>query len=314
MHAYIYMIIILQKQYDYFFIFVGDDTYVIVDNLREFLLSKQVQDYQKQNSNIFYTGFWIYRERYHKKLNITSTITKQVINTTTTTNGTNTTTTKTISKKKIFSKPPFYYMGGGSGYVMSSKTQQLFVENALSNCNPYVYRDDSAEDVHTSSCLRTHVNITRPYDSRDCDINDNDIDDIDMDNNNNNNDNNNSVTTTTRDNNNTSVTSCSHRFHQLNVEVHSTIPNESKVYKYQTPYIKRALNALYENEGWPIVYKQDYISKRSIAFHKHYYPFILQRLDHLLYNTYEKECNEILLLQYQNQQNQQQQLNNVTNN
>ena len=132
MQAYIYDNFL--NDYDYYH-FSGDDTYLIVDNLKEFLGSESVQQYQATNHGFFYSGFWIHQDR-----------------------------------KDLFTpignetESNFVYMGGGSGYTMSKYVIKAFVENVLGNC--LVTKEGSSEDVNMALCLRMYLNITG-YDSRD---------------------------------------------------------------------------------------------------------------------------------------------------
>jgi len=104
--------------FDYFFI-CGDDTHVIVENLRNFLTlmrhqqmqqNAQQQDPHQSFDDIpLYTGHWIPRK--------TS-----------------------------------YYVGGGPGYVLNRKTLRVLVNQAFPVCNTQVIA--AAEDRYMSNCLR----------------------------------------------------------------------------------------------------------------------------------------------------------------
>ena len=219
MHAYIYENNFVED-YDYFY-FCGDDTYLIVDNLKEFLSSEDVQTYQhQQNGGHFYSGYWIYQK--HQRWP----------------NG-------------------FFYMGGGSGYVMSRETLIGFAQKVLPECKHSRTKGSSNEDVKTAYCLRRVLNVTG-YDSRD--------------------------------------STGAHRFHQLMISVHATQISPhitpGKRFKAQTRFIKQTLENMNQVLNWTSVWQQDYISNSSIAFHKHYNPYMLLRMDHLLYGTYEQQCQQ----------------------
>ena len=115
--------------YDFFHI-CGDDTFILLDNLRAFVSSEQVvrdaggPGYPKP----LYMGHWVATQR---------------------------------------DQPPaqgsFTYAGGGPGYTLSRRALQLFVEKALLRCEPLT--QVSFEDLMVGYCLRTFVNVT-VYDTR----------------------------------------------------------------------------------------------------------------------------------------------------
>mmetsp|Transcript_14649 Transcript_14649/g.40714 ORF Transcript_14649/g.40714 Transcript_14649/m.40714 type:complete len:468 (-) Transcript_14649:580-1983(-) len=116
--------------YDFFFI-CGDDTYVIMENLKQFLTSPDFVEYAGGNDypNMIYTGAITHpnylKEKYGEE---------------------------------------FYYMGGGSGYVINRSTVKALVEEVFPVCERDT--DDSMEDLYMGWCLRNVLNVTG-YDSRD---------------------------------------------------------------------------------------------------------------------------------------------------
>jgi hypothetical protein len=119
------------NDYD-FFLLSGDDTFVIVENLKAFLASPQVMDHAGGHGypKPMYTGswvhpFWLLKEGYSKD---------------------------------------FYYMGGGAGYVLNRAAVKELVELAWPTCKNTT--DDFAEDVYMADCLEKYLNVTG-YDSRD---------------------------------------------------------------------------------------------------------------------------------------------------
>ena len=91
MMAYIYDNFL--ESFDYFHI-SGDDTFLIVENLREFLSSPEVESYENIPGNLFYGGFPVYFAG--------------------------------LLEKERFN-------GGGSGYTLSRKALKAFVEGPLQN-------------------------------------------------------------------------------------------------------------------------------------------------------------------------------------
>eukprot|EP00536_Pseudo-nitzschia_multiseries_P009513 jgi/Psemu1/200882/e_gw1.267.18.1 len=114
--------------YDFFFV-CGDDTYVIMENLKQFLTSPDFVEYAGvgTNPNNVYTGSFTHPSWLnHGK--------------------------------------DFYYMGGGSGYIISRKTVKALVEEVFPVCKNNT--DESPEDLFMGLCLRDVLNVTG-YDSRD---------------------------------------------------------------------------------------------------------------------------------------------------
>ncbi|KAG7340753.1 Fringe-like protein [Nitzschia inconspicua] len=116
------------EDYDYLFL-SGDDTYVIMENLKVFLLEKSKEI--EVGSPYFYTG-----ARTHP----------------------------IWTKNKKGYDPTFFYMGGGAGYVLSRNTVRSIVQNVFPKCHADTV--GSAEDVYMARCLRNMLNVTG-LDSRD---------------------------------------------------------------------------------------------------------------------------------------------------
>ena len=111
--------------FDYdFFYFCGDDTFLIVENLRYFLESKAVQNATETNKP-FHAGVWLHpiwrADKPHG----------------------------------------FYYTGGGGGYVLNRAALELLVHN-LSNetIDCQQSNEQSAEDFHVGLCLWNYGNIS----------------------------------------------------------------------------------------------------------------------------------------------------------
>ena len=81
--------------YDYFHI-SGDDAFLIVENLKEFLASEKVKDWDKVSDQYMIAGFWMHWGAM---------------------------------------KEGYFYLGGGSGYTLSKKAWKAFVEGPLQTCN-----------------------------------------------------------------------------------------------------------------------------------------------------------------------------------
>lgn len=119
----VYMYDNFRHEYD-FFLLCGDDTYVIMENLREFLTNPNfISDAGGPTyPNPMYVGapthpFW---------------------------------------KKEYGHK--FYYNGGGAGYVINARTLELLVKDVLPVCH---YKTLSpVEDLLMGECLRKHLNLT----------------------------------------------------------------------------------------------------------------------------------------------------------
>lgn len=107
--------------YDYFQ-FNGDDVYLIVENLKEFLDSEKVRSWEEIDGNLLFAGQFLATAR--------------------------------EAKERI---PNSHYLGGGSGYTMSKKALKAFVEGPLQTCKANDQLRASAEDVLTSICFREHL-------------------------------------------------------------------------------------------------------------------------------------------------------------
>jgi len=123
MFAYIYDNFLDDDEYDYFH-FCGDDVFMIVENMREFLSSPKVQNWEsgdvdgnkneENKERYFIAGFWMHWWN--------------------------------------FFPVGEFYLGGGSGYTLSKKALRAYVEGPLQTCNPY--EDESSEDIYFARCVR----------------------------------------------------------------------------------------------------------------------------------------------------------------
>jgi hypothetical protein len=116
-------------EYDFFYI-CGDDTYLIIENLKSLLTRPELLQYAggPDYPNPIYTGDWVHP-----------------------------------SWLPQYSET-FYYMGGGSGYVLNRSTLKALVEQVLPVCHNTT--DKSMEDLFMGVCLKEILNVTG-YDSRD---------------------------------------------------------------------------------------------------------------------------------------------------
>jgi len=83
--------------YDFFHI-AGDDVYLIVENLKEYLASEEVRKWDEVPGQYLFAGFWVHWGGM---------------------------------------KPGEFYLGGGSGYSISRKALKAFVEGPLQTCNTH---------------------------------------------------------------------------------------------------------------------------------------------------------------------------------
>jgi len=80
--------------YDHFH-FCGDDVYMMVENMKEFLASEKVKQWDEVPDQYLFAGFWM---------------------------------------RNWKMKPGEFYLGGGSGYTISRKALKAFVEGPLRTC------------------------------------------------------------------------------------------------------------------------------------------------------------------------------------
>jgi glycoprotein-N-acetylgalactosamine 3-beta-galactosyltransferase len=84
------------EDYDFFHI-SGDDVFVLVENLKEFLASDKVREWDLVPDQYMIAGFWTHWGK---------------------------------------SPEGYFYLGGGSGYTLSRKALKAYVEGPLQTCNP----------------------------------------------------------------------------------------------------------------------------------------------------------------------------------
>jgi len=115
-------------QYDYFH-FCGDDVFLIVENLKEFLGSKEVLEWESKRDHYLFAGFWMNQD-----------ISKDVIH-------------KGRKKQRQGYKPSSneFYLGGGSGYTLSRKSLKAYAEGPLQTCN--TYEESPMEDIIFGHCI-----------------------------------------------------------------------------------------------------------------------------------------------------------------
>jgi hypothetical protein len=116
-----------RNEYDFVHV-CGDDTYLVVENLRSFVASTKVLNDTHTHSLPFFVGGWI-RPSWKRKLPTT-----------------------------------FYYNGGGPGYTLNMVALNLFIRNIdHPECNPDLIT--SEEDLYMGICFEKLGVL--PYDSRD---------------------------------------------------------------------------------------------------------------------------------------------------
>jgi glycoprotein-N-acetylgalactosamine 3-beta-galactosyltransferase len=197
------------NDYDFFHL-SGDDTYLIVDNLKEFLASEKVREWDEKPDQYLMAGYWMHWGDM---------------------------------------KDGYFYLGGGSGYTLSRKALKAYVEGPLQKCI-HVFKDySSKEDMIFTDCARDLT--TKFIDTRD--------------------------------------SLGAHRYHQMPVQRHSTFPHASRTWGFSMRLINQTLLHMNQQFGFPLVYNVDYISKSSVAFHKHSAAEI-RRLELLLYKDGVAEC------------------------
>ncbi|KAL3924605.1 MAG: hypothetical protein SGILL_000947 [Bacillariaceae sp.] len=118
------------EDYDYFFL-SGDDTYVIIENLKSFLTSQRfIEETGGKNTSVpLYAGSWT-----HPKY-----------------------------LSEVYGED-FFYNGGGSGYVLNRAAIRALVEKVFPVCHNTT--DMSAEDLYMGVCLKAVLNVTG-HDTRD---------------------------------------------------------------------------------------------------------------------------------------------------
>jgi hypothetical protein len=120
------------QDYDFYFL-CGDDTYVIMENLKAFLTSPEFVRNAggSEYPHPVYAGAWMH---------------------------------PFWETKNGYYAVDFYYLAGGAGYVLGRNTLRSLVENVLPNCHNTTW--DSAEDLYMADCLLNYMNVTG-YDTRD---------------------------------------------------------------------------------------------------------------------------------------------------
>lgn len=113
-------------EYDHFH-FCGDDVYMMVENMKEFLASEKVRQWDDVPDQYMIAGFWINWDF------------------------------------GLLDNAQFYF-GGGSGYTLSRKALKAYVEGPLQYCNIEV--DKANEDMVFSQCLWSNF-TTNFIDTRD---------------------------------------------------------------------------------------------------------------------------------------------------
>jgi hypothetical protein len=125
------------ETYDFYY-FCGDDTYVIMENMKAFLTSPKLIEYAggPDYPNPVFAGAWTHPLWFRNNPDY---------------------------------DPTEIFMGGGAGYVLSKKTVRILVKDILPHCHDAT--NGSAEDVYMSQCLKKHLNLTgcdtRDEDERD---------------------------------------------------------------------------------------------------------------------------------------------------
>ena len=104
--------------YDYFHL-CGDDVYMIVENMKEFLASNRVREWDEVPDQYLFAGFWTHWGG--------------------------------------AMEDGYFYLGGGSGYTLSKKSLKAYVEGPLQSCQPD--KEGSEEDKIFSDCARYLTNM-----------------------------------------------------------------------------------------------------------------------------------------------------------
>ena len=104
-----------------FFHFCGDDVYMIVENMKEFLASDKIRQWDETPGKVSITGFWTFWNIMDGEAN----------------NGK-------------------FYLNGGPGYTLSRKALKAYVEGPLQSCERIDPVDNGMEDIQFSKCLWMH--------------------------------------------------------------------------------------------------------------------------------------------------------------
>jgi len=197
------------EDYDFFHI-VGQDVFVIVENLKEFLQSNFVKDYEKVPNNHIFAGFPMKHQWYKND-----------------------------------------FICGGPGYTMSRKMLKAFVEGPLQTCKTHL--EAPSEDIMVSECAKL-LNKNYFIDTRD--------------------------------------SKGAHRYHQLSVQGHANMePRRRNMVgvDISVKSVHQSLQWMNKRFGFPVVYKEDYISNSSVVFHKTT-AADMRRLEILLYMDRNEVC------------------------
>ena len=115
MKAYIYDNFL--NEYD-FFHFCGDDTFMIVENMKEFLASDKVMEWDNTQDKQVIAGDWLHWEAPYGKFPPSGT----------------------------------FYLNGAPGYTLSRKALKMYVEGPMEACE---WKNTGMEDLAFSECLRS---------------------------------------------------------------------------------------------------------------------------------------------------------------
>jgi hypothetical protein len=120
MMAYLYANFL--NDYDYFH-FCGDDTFVLVENLKAFVSSAQVANTTNHGQRPLFAGYWAHLKWWGDEY-----------------------------------PENFYFLSGGPGYTLSRSALKAFVEQALPTCRAKA--DDPFEDLNVAWCFYHMLNIS----------------------------------------------------------------------------------------------------------------------------------------------------------
>lgn len=121
MKAYIYDEFL--DDYD-FFHFSGDDVYILVENLKEFLASEKVREWDESPGKVTIAGSWTHWRGFGKN----------------------------------YPEVGKFYLNGGPGYTFSRKALKAYVEQLMETCE---YIDGPQEDLYLSRCLWSNNYTTK---------------------------------------------------------------------------------------------------------------------------------------------------------